>query len=481
MRGMSSAPDPARDHRAASLRKIPSVDELLNWPALSELVNRVSRELVVHAARETLEGIRGNISRGLVNEVPAPDAIAAQIGRQVAALLTPTLRAVINATGVILHTNLGRAPLAESAIERIRQTAGEYSNLEYEIAEGARGKRDVHTTLLLARLTGAEAACAVNNNAAAVFLALASLARGGEVIVSRGELIEIGESFRIPDIMAESGAVLREVGTTNRTSLADYEQAINERTRLLLRVHRSNFAIVGFTARPALAELVELSRRARISLYEDLGSGCLVELAAHGISEPVVSTGIKAGVDLVSFSGDKLMGGPQAGILAGRRELIARLRRHPLFRALRLDKLVIAALEATLLAYLRNDFDALPVLQMIGLSAEAIGKRAKKIVDQLQPVLRAAQGEVEIVEGKSLIGGGSTPAEYLPTRLLSIQSARYSASQLEARLRTGAGVTGTEQKPVLARVSEDRLVLDLRTVFPAQEEALVRAVAAAVN
>jgi L-seryl-tRNA(Ser) seleniumtransferase len=478
---MSSAADPASDHRTALIRKLPSVDGLLRLPALANLINRVSRDLVVDTARETLESIRGNIARGLASEASDPDTIAQQIARQVAALLTPSLRTVINATGVILHTNLGRAPLAEGAIERIRQTAGEYSNLEYEIAEGARGRRDVHTTALLSRLTGAEAACAVNNNAAAVFLALASLARGGEVIVSRGELIEIGESFRIPDIMAESGAILREVGTTNRTSLADYEHAINERTRLLLRVHRSNFAIVGFTARPALAELEELSRRARIPLYEDLGSGCLIDLAAQGIAEPLVSASIKAGVDLVSFSGDKLMGGPQAGILAGRRDLIARLRKHPLFRALRLDKLVIAALEATLLAYLRNDFDALPSLRMIRSSADEIGERARKIVDQLKPVLRAAQAEVEIVEGQSVIGGGSTPAEYLPTRLLSISSARYSATQLEARLRTGVTLTGVEQTPVLARVSEDRLVLDLRTVFLSQEDALARALSAAVN
>ena len=275
----------------------------------------------------------------------------------------------------------------------------------------------MHTGALLARLTGAEAACVVNNNAAAVFLALAALARGGEVIVSRGELIEIGESFRIPDIMAESGAILREVGTTNRTSIADYERAINERTRLLLRVHRSNFAIVGFTARPALAELVELSRRTRIPLYEDLGSGCLVDLAPQGFAEPVVGASIKAGVDLVSFSGDKLMGGPQAGILAGRRELIARVRKHPLFRALRVDKLVIAALEATLLAYLRDDFDALPALQMIRASAAEIGERARRIAQELKPMLASAQAEVEIarrtIRDRRRLDSGRTSADEL--------------------------------------------------------------------
>src|SRR5580704_14410109 len=478
---MSSAADPARDSRAELLRNIPSVDELLALPTLSGLAHRVGRELVVDAARSVLERLREEIRLGLSTQTVERNALAGAIDANVALLLTPSLRPVINATGVILHTNLGRAPLAESAIEHIRKTAGQYTNLEYDIAAGARGRRDVHTGALLARLTGAEAACVVNNNAAAVFLALAALARGGEVIVSRGELIEIGESFRIPDIMAESGAILREVGTTNRTSIHDYERAINERTRLLLHVHRSNFAIVGFTATPALAELVGLGRRTRIPLYEDMGSGCLVDLAPQGFTEPVVSASIKAGVDLVSFSGDKLMGGPQAGILAGRREIIARVRKHPLFRALRVDKLVIAALEATLLAYLCGDFDALPALQMIRASAAEIEKRARSIAQQLNPILAAAQAKVEIADGQSVIGGGSTPAEHLPTRLLRIASAKYSAAQLEERLRTGAKITGVQRTPVLARVSEDWLVLDLRTVFPSQEEKLTRALAAALN
>ena len=380
MPAMSSAADAARDWRAGLLRKIPAVDELLGLPPLVELAAGVSRELVVDAARTVVERIRGDISRGLASEALEPSVIASQIADEVARLLKPSLHGVINATGVILHTNLGRAPLAQAAIAHIQETAGQYTNLEYDVATGSRGRRDVHTSELLARLTGAEAACVVNNNAAAVFLALATLARGAEVIVSRGELIEIGESFRIPDIMAESGAILREVGTTNRTSIADYEQAINEGTRLLLRVHRSNFTIVGFTTRPALAELVELSRRARIPLYEDLGSGCLIDLTPQGLAEPVVSASIKAGVDLVSFSGDKLLGGPQAGILAGRRELIGRLRKHPLFRALRVDKLVIAALEGTLLAYLRKDLDAVPALRMIRASAEEISARADRVL-----------------------------------------------------------------------------------------------------
>jgi L-seryl-tRNA(Ser) seleniumtransferase len=478
---MSSAADPAPDHRASLLRGIPSVDELLNSPALVPLADRVGNKLVVDMARNVLERLRCDILQGQITQPLERDAIAARIATEVTALLTPSLRPVINATGVVLHTNLGRAPLTESAIERIRQTAGVYSNLEYDIPQGERGRRDVHTAGLLARLTGAEAACAVNNNAAAVFLTLSALARGAEVIVSRGELIEIGESFRIPDIMAESGAVLREVGTTNRTSIADYEHAINERTRLLLRVHRSNFAVVGFTARPALAELVELSRRSRVPLYEDLGSGCLVDLSAQGIDEPVVSASLKAGVDLLSFSGDKMMGGPQAGIVAGRRDLIARLRKHPLFRALRLDKLVIAALEATLLACLRSDFDALPTLRMIRATAGEIGARAKKIADRLEPLIHDLRANVQILGGQSVIGGGSTPAEYLQTHLLVITSEKYSAAQIEARLRAPNTIDGGQQMPVLARVFEDRLALDLRTVFPSQDEILAAALLAALN
>jgi L-seryl-tRNA(Ser) seleniumtransferase len=481
MQCMNSAADPAHDKRASLLRSIPSVDELLNLPELAGLASRLGSSLVVDTARNVLERIRNEVLQSQTTQALQRHAIAAQIAAQVTVLLTPSLRPVINATGVILHTNLGRAPLAQTAVERIRETAGVYSNLEYDIQEGARGRRDMHTSRLLTRLTGAEAACVVNNNAAAVFLALSALARGGEVIVSRGELIEIGESFRIPDIMSESGAVLREVGTTNRTSIADYEDAINERTRLLLRVHRSNFTILGFTARPTLAELAELSRRTRIALYEDLGSGCLTDLSPQGIDEPLVSASIKAGVDLVSFSGDKVTGGPQAGILAGRRDLIARVRKHPLFRALRLDKLVIAALEATLLAYLRNDFDSLPTLRMIRVTPDAIGERASRIADRLRPFIDATQAEIDILAGQSVIGGGSTPAEHLPTKLLAISSTKYSADQLEQRLRTGIAYPAQQQTPVLARVSEDRLVLDLRTVFPSQDEALTHALVAALN
>jgi L-seryl-tRNA(Ser) seleniumtransferase len=472
---MSSAADAAPHRRATLLRQVPSVDELLALPAVAELAARLDRALVVDAARAVLQRLRDDITQQRANAVENLTLLAASVTAEVARLLAPSLRTVINATGVILHTNLGRAPLAEQALECLRNTAGTYTNLEYDVGEGARGRRDVHTARLLTRLTGAEAAIVVNNNAAAVFLVLAALARGGEVVVSRGELIEIGESFRIPDIMAESGAALREVGTTNRTALSDYERALNERTRLLLRVHRSNFRMIGFTEQPSLGEMVELGRRSGVPVYEDLGSGCLIDLASWNVTEPVVRASIEAGASMVSFSGDKLLGGPQSGIIAGKGELIARIRKHPLFRALRVDKLVIAALEATLSAYLRGDLESLPILRMIRLSAAELEKRASRLIAELRPALQAAGVQMEIADGESVIGGGSTPAERLPTRLVRITSARYSAAQLEARLRLQ-----DSGPPVLARVAHDQLVLDLRTVFPAQDPALAAALAAAL-
>ncbi len=512
--------------RGAALRQLPSVDELVNSPGLAEIGARVDRALLVDAARAVLERQRavidGAAARLATAGAPASDggasgveaeayavgadasagahALAEAVLREIAASLTPSLRPVINATGVILHTNLGRAPLSAAAIERIQETAGGYSNLEYDLETGARGRRDMHTAKLLTRLTGAEAAVAVNNNAAAVFLVLATLARGGEAIVSRGELIEIGESFRIPDIMAESGATLREVGTTNRTTLADYERALSERARVLLRVHRSNFQIVGFTARPSLGELVDLGRRTGVPVYEDLGSGCLAELAgvvcaAAGASagasrilgaaeaglvltEPTVRESVAAGVDIVSFSGDKLLGGPQAGIIVGRGELVGRVRMHPLFRALRLDKLAIAALAATLEEHLRGGGEGLPVFAMMRRTAAEIGQRAEELVETLRTQVAAGEVNFEIViaDGESVIGGGSTPSARLPTRLLQISSARWSAGELEARLRQpGSGI------PVLARIAHNRLVLDLRTVFPGQDALLAETVAEALR
>ncbi len=472
------SPDPAADPRAALLRQIPAVDELLGRPRLVRLLERVDRAVVVEIARGVLADLRSLIAR---EAEAAADALApAQLDERIAAeverALAFSLRPVINATGVILHTNLGRAPLAPAAIEHLRKTTTQYSNLEYDLAAGARGKRDVHTVRLLARLVGAEAAIVVNNCAAAVFLVLNSLAKGGEVIVSRGELIEIGDGFRIPDIMAESGAMLREVGTTNRTRLADYERAISERTRLLLRVHPSNFRVVGFTEKPSLAELVELGRRASLPVFEDLGSGCLVDLSAYGIEEPVVRASLAAGASLVSFSGDKMLGGPQAGLIAGKKELVERIRRNPMFRALRVDKLTIAVLEATLNACWRGALDEIPALRMIRLAPEEIERRSQAFLNVLRPQVPPGAAEIEIRRGESIIGGGSTPAEHLPTHLITVESSRHSVTQLEARLRLA-----TDGAPVLARVEDERLVLDLRTVFPEQEPALAAALAAALR
>ncbi len=464
--------------QAELLRRIPSVDELLAQPRLAALAGRVDRGLLVEVTRAVLAEVRATIAGdpGFIVQTLDPSSLEERIAAQVERILARSLQPVINATGVILHTNLGRAPLPPAVIEEFRRTITQYTNLEYDLAAGARGKRDVHTAHLLERLTGAESAIVVNNCAAAVLVVLAALAKGGEVIVSRGELIEIGDGFRIPEIMAESGAALREVGTTNRTRVADYENAINEKTRLLLRVHPSNFAITGFAEKPALDELVALSRRSGLPLVEDLGSGCLVDLTDSGISEPIVRRSIEAGVSLVTFSGDKLLGGPQAGIIAGTKELVTRVRRHPLFRALRVDKLTTAALEATLGAYLRAAWDEIPTLRMIRARAQEIKRRAENLLRELRPELPLGEVELDIVEGTSLAGGGSTPEQSLPTKLIRIASVRYSATQLEQRLRHApAGVS------VIARVEEDRLVLDLRTVFPEQEPALIATLAAVLH
>lgn len=474
----------ARAKRALSpdqsdlLRQIPSVDELLLQPRLATLAERVDRNLIMEITRAALSDLRERITRESALSVISldPASLEASIAAQVERVLARSLEPVINATGVILHTNLGRAPLTAAAIEEFRRSATHYSNLEYDLEVGARGKRDVHVAQLLERLTGAEAAIAVNNCAAAVLLVLAALAKGGEVVVSRGELIEIGDGFRIPEIMAESGATLREVGTTNRTRIADYERAIGENTRVLLRVHPSNFKITGFAEKPSLEELVALGRRTGLPLVEDLGSGCLVDLSTAGITEPLVRQSVETGVSLVMFSGDKLLGGPQAGIIAGKKELVGRVRRHPLFRALRVDKLTTAALAATLGAYLRGALEEIPALRMIRMTAQEIKRRADNFLRELTSELPLGEVELEIADGASLAGGGSTPEQLLPSKVIRIASGRYSAAQLEQRLRRApAGVA------VIARVEDDRLILDLRTVFPDQEPLLLKTVAAALH
>jgi len=433
-------------------------------------------------ALDTLRGVLAEVRRDIIAGLTAEERVveAAEIERRtveaVESELRPSLQPVINASGVILHTNLGRAPLSLEVIEEFRRVATEYTNLEYDVAAGARGKRDVHCARLLRRLTGAEAVIVVNNCAAAVLVTLATLARGGEVIVSRGELIEIGDGFRIPEIMEQSGAVLREVGTTNRTRIADYQNAINEKTRVLLRVHPSNFTVSGFTEKPEVAELIALGEQRGLPVVEDLGSGCLVDLSGVGVMEPTVRESVAAGFSLVLYSGDKLLGGPQAGIIAGRKELVAKVRRHPLFRALRVDKLTIAALQVTLRAYLRADWNGIPLQRMIRTALEEISVRTKQLVEALTARVPRAEADFEIADGTSLVGGGSTPAQSLPTRVLRIRSQRYSAAQLEARLR--AGRAGT---PVIARIEEDRVTMDLRTVFPGQEGALADSLLAALE
>jgi L-seryl-tRNA(Ser) seleniumtransferase len=360
-------------------------------------------------------------------------------------------------------------------LEEFRQTAIHYSNLEYDLEAGARGKRDLHTSELLARLTGAEDAIVVNNCAAAILVVLAAFAKGGEVLVSRGELIEIGDSFRIPEVMEQSGAILREVGTTNRTRVADYESAINDKTRLLLRVHPSNFQISGFTDKPSVEELVELSRRANTPLVEDLGSGCLVDLSPYGMREPTVRQSVEAGISLVTFSGDKLLGGPQAGIIAGKKEFVQRVRRHPLFRALRVDKLIIAALEVTLGSYQRGALDEIPAIAMIRATPREIEERSRHFIRELTRSISMDGLDIEITNGESLAGGGSTPTQSLPSKVIRIRSDRRSASQVEQRLRRGAATS------VIARVEDNSVVLDLRTVFAEQETTLAEALAAALR
>jgi L-seryl-tRNA(Ser) seleniumtransferase len=477
--GMAEQARPASSaDQTALLRQLPSVDEMLLRPRVAAMGEKLERGFLVELVRGVLAQLRREIVSGEQPEETqlAAEAIEARVVRRVEEALAPSLRGVINASGVILHTNLGRAPLPEAILEALRRTATQYSNLEYDVAAGARGKRDVHTSRLIERLTGAEAAIVVNNCAAAVLVTLAALARGGEVIVSRGELIEIGDGFRIPEIMEQSGAVLREVGTTNRTRIADYENAINEKTCVILRVHPSNFTVSGFTEKPEVAELISLGQRSRLPVVEDLGSGCLVDLSSVGISEPTARESVEAGFSLVLFSGDKMLGGPQAGIIAGKKDLVQRVRRHPLFRALRVDKLTIAAMEATLRAYLRGAWNEIPALRMMQMSMADISGRTDAFFKALTAEIAKADAEMEIADARSLVGGGSTPAQSLPTKVIRIASVRYSASDLEGRLRAGAGAA-----PVIARIEEDRLLIDLRTVFPEQESALAEALSQALR
>ena len=445
---------------------------------LTELVRDDGSASVTDAVRTVLSRLRQEISAGRLDSAGldlALPGIPVAVERQLRQSLTYSLQPVINATGVILHTNLGRAPLISAAFDRMRKVAAGYSNLEFDLESGERGKRDVHVDRLFRKLLtdGASpvstqpvaepATIVVNNNAAAVLLALNTLADGGEVIVSRGELVEIGGSFRIPDVMGKSNAVLREVGTTNRTRTSDYANAITDKTRLILRVHRSNFEITGFTEQPGLEELVGLAREHQIPLMEDLGSGALFDLSLVGIAnEPGVLDSLRVGVDVVSYSGDKLLGGPQAGMLSGRSDLISHMRKNSLFRALRVDKLAYASLEATLLAYVKRDFDSVPALRMIRLRKEDVGQRAEVMAAQL----RGSGFSTNVIDGESVIGGGAAPTAVLPTKLLAISLPGLTANELEARLRAS-------NPPVIVRVEDGQVLLDLRTAFIEQDTVLL--------
>ena len=448
------------------LRLLPSVDELLQSPTGQDLVARYSRALAIRAIRTSLAQARNSIRSG--TSCPPSTALLAAAECQLQEEQQPRLRSVINATGVIINTNLGRAPLSQEALQAVQYVSHNYSNLEYELTSGERGSRHSHVAELLRELTDAEAAVVTNNNASAVFLSLSALAAGREVIISRGQLVEIGGGFRVPDVMRQSGCHLVEVGTTNRTRIRDYEEALSERTALFLSVHPSNFLITGFTASAPVSALAELAHKHELLVMEDLGSGCLLNSEHYGLAhEPTPQESIAAGADVVCFSGDKLLGGPQAGIIVGKAEIIARVARHPLMRAVRIDKMTLAALEATLRHYQRGQAEThIPVWRMISAHPEKIASRAVRWVSCLQ-----SNGFVVCTQsGESTIGGGSLPGETLPTTLLALDAAHVplSLDDLARRLRM-------RQTPIITRISRDTLLLDPRTVFEEQDDEVVHA------
>jgi len=455
----------AKQNVQSELRKLPSVDRLLKQPSIQTLLQEHSHDLVVTAIQEVLADMRQAILDG--ETCPDTEDLCARVTTHLSSMLRPSLYPVINATGVIIHTNLGRAPLSQAAQEAMRETSA-YSNLEYDLPAGERGSRYVHAEALLRRLTGAEAGLVVNNDAAAVLLILTALAKGREVIISRGQLVEIGGGFRIPEVMAQSGAQLVEVGTTNRTYLRDYEAAITPNTAMLLHVHSSNFRILGFVHETPLADMVNLAHAHGLLAVEDLGSGALLDTAQFGLShEPTVQESLATGVDLVCFSGDKLLGGPQAGIIIGKKSLIEILKRHPLTRALRVSKSVIAGLQATLIHYLKGEaIQQIPVWQMMAMPMEHIQSRALALATWL----REKGVSADVTSGWSTVGGGSLPGETLPTYLVAIHV--DAPQQVAKRLRLGS-------PSVLGRIEKDSFVLDLRTVLPTEEAALRKALEAA--
>ncbi len=458
------------DAKKKALRRIPKIDELMKiLKTRGGIKDRLSKEFLVEVCRETVEEIR----RGILEKgKPAPSAQeAADLAEQrISDLHSFRFRPVVNATGIILHTNLGRAPLCEEALKNLVETGRGYSNLEFDLEEGKRGSRYDHLRGILCDLTGAEEALVVNNNAAAVLLVLNTLAEEKEVIVSRGELIEIGGEFRLPEVMEKSNAILREVGTTNRTRLSDYERAINENTGLLMRAHTSNYRIIGFTGNVPLRELVDLGKKKGIPVMDDLGSGCLIELDRFGLQrEPTVQETVAAGIDVLTFSGDKLLGGPQAGIILGKRDLIDRIRKNPLNRALRIDKLTIAALEATLKIYLGGPERVVSTIRALKALTEplsAVEKRAKGLLKKLES-LKLGGFSFSLKKDISLAGGGSLPEQAIPTVLISVRAASLSANKLETELRK-------LERPVIARIAEDDVLLDLRSLAESDFPAILR-------
>ncbi len=451
--------------RQQLLRKIPSVDEMLSKQEISELLKVHPRPIVVEAIRRGLGRLREEILTredlsSIEEDLFSFEHLFSRVRKEILLQVRPRLRRVINATGIVIHTNLGRAPLHPLALKQMVEVAKAYSNLEYDLNQGERGERYSHVENILCRLSGAESALVVNNNAGAVLLCLNTIAEGREVIISRGELVEIGGAFRIPDVMKRSGALLKEVGTTNRTHLHDYQRAMSPQTALLLKVHTSNFRVMGFTSEVSLEELVQLGKEHHLPVMEDLGSGCFVDLSRYGLEkEPTVQEAIQAGADLITISGDKLLGGPQAGIILGKKDLLDSIKTNPLTRVLRIDKLTLAALESTLLLYTdeRRAMDEIPTLKMLGLNRDKLRNKGRRLLKRLQgkvePIL-----QVTLKEEVSQVGGGALPLQELPTIVLSAKSLECSVNRLEENLRRS-------DPPIVARIRKDELLFDMRTVF----------------
>jgi L-seryl-tRNA(Ser) seleniumtransferase len=451
------------------LSHLPSVDEILKSEQGIQWLDTYPRSYVIQGIREGIDRKRKDILEGLAADLSG-EVLMADIEESIGKLSSFSLIPLINATGVVIHTNLGRSILSEKILENIMRISGSYSNLEYDIERGRRGKRYTHIKRILREVTGAEDALIVNNNAAAVLLCLNTLAKGKEVIVSRGELVEIGGSFRMPDVMAAGGCLLREVGTTNKTHLYDYEKAISENTALLLKIHKANFRIVGFTDEVPIDDLVSLGKKYKLPVMFDLGSGCLIDLKPFGIhNEPLVKEFVKAGVDLTTFSGDKLLGGPQGGVIVGSREYIEMLQKNPLTRAFRIDKLTLAGFEATLMEYLDEEkaISNIPTLRMLLQKPEEIKQRARKIANRLKKEIKEAR--IAVAPDSSRAGGGSLPEEDLPTYVVVIKTAALSVNEFEGKLRKG-------KPPIITRIKEDSLLLDARTIRDNDIEALIKGI-----